>query len=128
MPQHLTRAELESYRSSFGISGGASIIRNDLGKESLLVLYHTSENELSTAKSANGKNVISINKSVLSWEQFITLTELVEKNKNKLFNNIDSNAKMILMENVYRLTAHILTMRRHISLTNEQERLLKEIG
>lgn len=124
----MTRAELESYRSSFGISGGASIIRNDLGKESLLVLYHTSENELSTAKSANGKNVISINKSVLSWEQFITLTELVEKNKNKLFNNIDSNAKMILMENVYRLTAHILTMRRHISLTNEQERLLKEIG
>lgn len=124
----MTRAELESYRSSFGISGGASIIRNDLGKESLLVLYHTSENELSTAKSANGKNVFSINKSVLSWEQFITLTELVEKNKNKLFNNIDSNAKMILMENVYRLTAHILTMRRHISLTNEQERLLKEIG
>ena len=124
----MTRPELESYRAYFGISGGTSIIRNDLGKESLLVLYHTSENELSTAKSAKGKNVISINNVVVSWEQFLLLTELVEKNKTKLFNNIDNNAQMILMEDVLRLTARILSMKRQITMTKEQERLLKEIG
>ncbi|MCR5479830.1 MAG: hypothetical protein K6F27_08225, partial [Ruminococcus sp.] len=103
-------------------------IRNDLGKESLLVLYHASENELLTAKSAKGKNVISINNAVVSWEQFLVLTEIVEKNKNKLFSNIDNNAKMILMEDVLRLTARVLSMKRQITMTKEQERLLKEIG
>lgn len=124
----MTKPELESYRAYFGISGGASIIRNDLGKESLLVLYHASENELLTAKSAKGKNVISINNAVVSWEQFLVLTEIVEKNKNKLFSNIDNNAKMILMEDVLRLTARVLSMKRQITMTKEQERLLKEIG
>lgn len=102
--------ELSLYRPIFGISGGMSIIRNDLGKVPLFYYSELAEEQLEIAKATKNKNSISINETVLSWDQIFALAEITEHHMDKILDGMDENRRLIILSNPGELKNRILRL------------------
>lgn len=121
----MSKKELYKYQSSFGISGGVSFIRNDLGKVPLVYYFEQSEEKLSDAKQVLGKNVVSVSNCVMTWEQLEILSSIITRKSSIIFQGLDEQQTMIMYVNILELKKRILnihknTRRKLLSLEEEQ--------
>lgn len=125
------KQELELYRENFGISGGCSLIRNDLGNVPLLYYFESSEEQLMKAKGVSGKNVLAVEDMVMDWEQLQTVATIFEKHRKYIENELDENQKMTLEINIGVLRSRMLNLNKWSKkkiMTSEEERIIYGIG
>lgn len=118
--------ELVHYRSSFGISAGMTILRRDLG--GVLVFYYSDlcETELENAKHQKGKNVLSFDSVIVSWEQISLIGRIMEENFDDIISGLDINQKLIVLSRVRELCKKMIGDCR-IFLSREEEKSLESI-
>lgn len=102
--------ELSPYRPIFGISGGMSLIRNDLGKIPLFYYSDLAEAQLEKAKASKEKNCISINGKLLTWTQISALAEVTGENMDIILEGLDENRKLIILSNTAELKNRIMRL------------------
>ncbi len=78
-------------KNYFGISAGVSVIR-EIENASFLYYSETAENALTVAKTGGGKNCLCVllpdkEQRIISWSDFLTLSEIYKKVQNKIFKN-----------------------------------------
>ena len=123
--------DLELYKKVWGISGGSALIRNDLGNVPLLYYFESSEEQLEKAKNVKGKNAISIEGTLLSWQQLLILSEVFERNRKEILEGLEPEQKVTIETNVRELKTRVLNLNRWSDkkiMTSEEEKIVGSIG
>lgn len=121
---------LAAYRELFGMSAGLCIIRNDLGKVPLFYYFDLAEEQLEKAKSISGKNVVSIENTVVSWQQIEVLSRIMENKGEEIISALDKNQRLIVFSNLRELKSRIIGFNRNSDekfLSREEETLIERI-
>ena len=116
--------ELLLYKDYFGISGGASFIRNDLGTVPLVYYFEQSEDSLMRAKDLPDKNSFVVSNYVLTWEQLKTLSNILSKNGAIITQGLGEQQIYNLYLNIKELKSRILRLNKNTGktlLTSKEE-------
>lgn len=123
--------ELQEYQECFGISGGISFIRNDLGSIPLVYYFEQSEDKLIKAKSVFGKNVVSVSNCIITWEQLEMLSSILARKHAAVFGGLSDQQTMNMYFNVLELKSRLLRVHKNTGrklLTKEEEKSVYSIN
>jgi len=96
-----------------------------------LYYFESSEEQLEKAKNVKGKNAISIEGTLLSWQQLLILSEVFERNRKEILEGLEPEQKVTIETNVRELKTRVLNLNRWSDkkiMTSEEEKIVGSIG
>ena len=118
--EQAVKKHLPDYGESFGLSGGAARVRNDLSRTPLLYYYRQTEEMLDEAKACPGKNRIVIDGCLLTWDQLHTLRRILQR--HEIFAGMTGQEAASVRKDIRELRQRILNCDRSRKFLTEEER------